>query len=68
MEVAMDEPDTITATDILREHGRVMLDRMLSYRLHHHDSRGRPYWAEDVAAAILGHVEIEDRRRHGDIP
>jgi hypothetical protein len=63
----MSEPDIITAQYSLREHGRAMLDRMLSYGWHHADDIGRPYWLADVAADILRLIEYEDRRRHGHI-
>jgi hypothetical protein len=61
----MSEPGIVTATDILHEHGRAMLDRMLSYGWHYTDNRGRPYWTADRAADLLGLIEIEDRRPHG---
>jgi hypothetical protein len=59
----MDESDIITAADIIREHGRETLDRMLAYRFHHTYSKGRPFWTAEEAERIFGLIEIEERGR-----
>jgi hypothetical protein len=53
--------DVITASEIIREHGRAYYDRMLEFRLRHHDQRGRPYWTLEEAERIFGLIEIEER-------
>jgi hypothetical protein len=56
----MSDSDIITAEEVLREHGREILDRMLAFGWHHTDDRGMPYWTTDRAVDIFGLMEIQD--------
>jgi hypothetical protein len=62
----MSEPDVVTAADIVHEHGRETLDRMLVYGWHYTEERGEPYWTVDRAEEILGLPAIEDGRVRDD--
>jgi hypothetical protein len=57
----MSDPDTITSAEILQEHGRETLDRMLGYGWHHTDDFGHAYWTRDEAERILDLIEPEEK-------
>jgi hypothetical protein len=63
----MSEPDIITAEEILRDHGREILDRMLAYGWHHTDDRGQPYWTYEEAERIFGLMAAEDEAEDREV-
>jgi hypothetical protein len=63
----MDEPDVVTAEEIIETLGPEIYERMLSFRSHH-ESDGRVYWTRDEAERILGLIALEDGRRFDDEP